>query len=208
MLAYFRVTQQVGVAVAGAAGAGNGSGTDDATCGYKGGWQDPVPTPVLLTSQIWQQWPRKRVQQSVVGFYGHHLSKPYACFSNFAEAPVAEPFEFELPDGIIPDGVDRELFPTPTVVEFSEKAIMMCKAAAMADSDSYHAIVRSTTPRCAKGKGRQVYPFDEEKWQAVVCHVAREVVWQKFAKTPRLANILLGTGDRIIAEATRNDKIW
>ena len=38
--------------------------------------------------------------------------------------------------------------------------------------------------------------------------VAREVVWQKFSKLPQLAKVLLGTGDRIIAEATRNDRIW
>jgi hypothetical protein len=38
--------------------------------------------------------------------------------------------------------------------------------------------------------------------------VARELVWQKFSKLPQLAKVLLGTGDRIIAEATRNDRIW
>jgi len=38
--------------------------------------------------------------------------------------------------------------------------------------------------------------------------VAREVVWQKFSKLPQLAKGLLGTGDRIIAEATRRDPIW
>jgi ribA/ribD-fused uncharacterized protein len=191
-----KVAQQVGVAVAGAAGAG--SSTND-------GWVDPVLTPTLLTSQIWRTM---RSKSNVLGFYGNSRGRPYACFSNFAEAPVAEPFEFQLPDGLIPEGADRRLFPSPMVVDFSEKAIMMCKAAAMADSESYHAIATSHTPRSAKAKGRQVYPFDEDRWQSVVCHVAREVIWQKFSQTPRLSKILLETGDRIIAEATRRDVVW
>lgn len=94
------------------------------------------------------------------------------------------------------------------VVDFSEKAIMMCKAAVMGDNEKYHDIAKSSTPASAKAKGRLVYPFDEDRWKSVVCHVAREVVWQKFSKTPRLAKILLGTGDRIIAEATRRDVVW
>jgi ribA/ribD-fused uncharacterized protein len=143
-----------------------------------------------------------------LGFYGHSPGKPFACFSNFAEAPVAEPFEFHLPDGLLPEGVDGLLFPTPMVVDCSEKAIMLSKAAAMADSESYHAIAMSSTPKSAKAMGRQVYPFDEDRWQSVVCHVAREVIWQKFSQTPRLSKILLSTGDRIIAEATRRDVVW
>ena len=230
-----RVSQQVGAAVAGAAGTGGITVAVGAGCGRNNGWADPVPTPALLTSQIWRTMPAKRMRSepSVLGFYGHKPDRPYACFSNFAGAPVAEPFEFELPDGLLLDGyatirrisqfhaysqiadifahhdrVDRRLFPSPIVVDFSEKAIMMCKAAVMADSESYHDIMTSFTPSSAKAKGRLVYPFDDQKWQSVVCHVAREVIWQKFSKIPRLAKILLGTGDRIIAEATRRDVVW
>ena len=121
---------------------------------------------------------------------------------------MAEPFEFALPDGLVPQGADVEMFPSPVVVEFSEKAIMLCKAAAMGDSVRYRSIMAATNPRSAKAKGRQVYPFDEDRWQSVVCHVAREVIWQKFSRSPRLSKILLDTGDRVIAEATRNDVVW
>ena len=153
------MSQQVGAAVAGAAGTGGITVAVGAGCGRNNGWADPVPTPALLTSQIWRTMPAKRMRSepSVLGFYGHKPDRPYACFSNFAEAPVAEPFEFELPDGLLLDGyatirrisqfhaysqiadifahhdrVDRRLFPSPIVVDFSEKAIMMCKAAVMA----------------------------------------------------------------------------
>merc|ERR1712224_1034922 len=42
----------------------------------------------------------------------------------------------------------------------------------------------------------------------VVCEVAREVVYQKFAHVPHLADRLLKTGDSVIAEMTRNDCNW
>ena len=94
------------------------------------------------------------------------------------------------------------------LVEFSEKAIMLCKAAAMGDSDGYRSIAMAVDPRSAKAKGREVYPFDHGRWQVLICHVAREVCWQKFSQVPRLTDVLLGTGDRVIAEATRRDQIW
>lgn len=42
----------------------------------------------------------------------------------------------------------------------------------------------------------------------MVCHVAREVVWQKFSKVPRFGYALLGTRDSIIAEASEGDRVW
>ena len=77
------VNDQVAMVVTGGAGDG-------------GGWLDPVPTPALLTSQIWSTFPAKRMKSehrtSVLGFYGHALGRPNACFSNFAAAPVISPF--------------------------------------------------------------------------------------------------------------------
>jgi len=202
------VNQQVGELVLGLDRKGGGGGGD-----AHARWAEPVPTPALLTSQIWNNAkPPKRSKGEgrtrVIGFYGHKPGTPYACFSNFAEAPVAEPFEFVLPDGLVPQGADVEMFPSPVVVEFSEKAIMLCKAAAMGDSICYRSIMAATNPRSAKAKGRQVYPFDDDLWQTLVCHVAREVVYQKFSKLPQLGYMLMNTGDSIIAEASSRDRVW
>eukprot|EP01048_Picozoa_sp_COSAG05_P009230 COSAG05_NODE_743_length_7589_cov_336.682510_3_plen_718_part_00 len=202
------LNQQVGKLVLGAGAEGGGGGGDT-----HAQWAEPVPTPALLTSQIWDNAkPSKRskgeARTRVIVFYGHKPGTPYACFSNFSEAPVAEPFEFVLPDGLVPQGVDAEMFPSPIVVEFSEKAIMLCKAAAMGDSRCYRSIMSATDPRSAKAKGRQVYPFDDALWQSLVCHVAREVVYQKFSKVPRLGYMLMNTGDSIIAEASSSDRLW
>lgn len=81
------VNEQVGVAVAGGAAGGGGAG-----------WADPVPTPQLLTSQVWRTMPAKR-RVSVLGFYGHAPGRPYACFSNFGAVPSLFLGAFVLPFG-------------------------------------------------------------------------------------------------------------
>jgi ribA/ribD-fused uncharacterized protein len=169
-------------------------------------WIDAsVPTPAQLKSRLWSTMRRVGSgRPSVVGFYGHHANKVNGCFSNFA----ATAFTFELPAGLLPPGSDASRFPGTIIVECSEKAIMLCKAAAFGDSGSYRQIVRAASPQIAKQLGRNVRPFDDARWQTLVCHIAREVVYQKFSKLPLLKEHLLATGSQILAEATRNDRIW
>ena len=54
---------------------------------------------------------------------------------------------------------------------------------------------------------RSVYPWREDVWQVVVCGIAREVVYQKFAQWPNARRDLLRTGDKLLAEVTRNDQV-
>ena len=177
-----------------------------ASPGPASGWMDAsVPTPAQLKTRLWSTM--RRVDSGrprILGFYGHHERQVNGCFSNFA----ATTFSFELPAGLLPPGSDATKFPSKVTVEFSEKAIMLCKAAAMGDSASYHQIARAGSPDIAKRLGRKVVPFDDARWQMLVCHVAREVVYQKFSKLPPLREHLLATGSQILAEATRNDRIW
>eukprot|EP01043_Picozoa_sp_COSAG02_P019351 COSAG02_NODE_928_length_15853_cov_9.053574_4_plen_304_part_00 len=169
------------------------------------GWMSAsVPTPAQLNSRLWSTM-HARVDSGrprVVGFY--HQNKVNGCFSNFA----ATAFTFELPAGLLPPRSDSTKFPSTVTVECSEKAIMLCKAAAFGDSESYRQIARAASPDSAKQLGRKVSPFDDARWQNLVCYVAREVVYQKFSKVPPLKKHLLGTGSQILAEATRNDRIW
>ena len=58
------------------------------------------------------------------------------------------------------------------------------------------------------GLGRAVRGFDEERWERLVCAVAKEVVAQKFAKVEGIAAQLRGTGSRVLAEASETDRIW
>ena len=59
--------------------------------------------------------------------------------------------------------------------EVSEKAIMLCKAAAMGDEASYSRIMATSDPRQAKSLGRRVRGFNEARWKRLVCGVAKEV---------------------------------
>ena len=86
---------------------------------------------------------------------------------------------------------------------------MACKAAVMNDWESYEKISRcNTNPRDCKMLGRKVKPFVQERWSNVILEVAIEVVTQKFAQNPVLWNVLNKTGNNVIAEMTRNDRIW
>jgi len=59
-----------------------------------------------------------------------------------------------------------------------------------------------------KALGRNVFPFEEVIWERVVCTVAVEAIYQKFSQNKGIRGELLETGDRLIAEATTNDRVW
>lgn len=152
------------------------------------------------------RWAALQGERDVVEFYGHSASSgDLACFSNFFDQS-GDPFEFEVP----PEMCAVELLPGRRIVScvFSEKAIMLCKAAAMGDMRTYSEISVASRPSVTKSLGRRVRNFDSRHWDEIVCSVAFQVVFQKFRQTARLRHVLLATGEKLIAEATRNDKIW
>lgn len=140
--------------------------------------------------------------RAVIEFYGHR-SGSWACFSNFYDQ---RPFDFVLP----PELCALPLAEAERTVSctFSEKAIMLCKAAAFGDNRSFQQMCASRDPADCKRLGRNVRGFDDKVWRRIVCSVAFEVVWQKFSKSPELQQCLLGTGEKLIVEATRNDTNW
>eukprot|EP01062_Namystynia_karyoxenos_P010405 TRINITY_DN13685_c1_g1_i3.p1 TRINITY_DN13685_c1_g1~~TRINITY_DN13685_c1_g1_i3.p1 ORF type:complete len:264 (+),score=46.63 TRINITY_DN13685_c1_g1_i3:75-794(+) len=155
---------------------------------------DPAPHQL---AELWATLPSRRV----VAFYGHAAGRPYASFSNFAETP----YDFRIPMCCLPRGAAA---PPPTRIRWSEQGIMLCKARLMGDSAGAAAVMRAGTPFAVKKAGRSVKPWDQSKWDAAVCTIAREVVTQKFRAHPVLARELLGTEDALICEATRRDRVW
>jgi len=139
--------------------------------------------------------------RSVIGFYGHKAGAQFREFSNFYVSTA--PFQFTLPAFARHDG-----FPESVSCEFSEKAIMVVKAALMRDRQSLEEICKARDPATCKRLGRKVKGFDAKLWEKHLQDTAFEVVRQKFASDARLRAGLLGTGDAILAEATRNDRIW
>jgi len=149
---------------------------------------------------------------NVVQFYGHgQRAGEYRSFSNFFDQSGA-PFLFEVPDQFFRGATEKLSREDRCVMcSYSEKAIMLCKAALMGDRKSYLAIAAldgKSRPDEAKRMGRNVQGWDDKLWHQNVCLVAFEVVHQKFSKSKELQSVLLGTGDAVIAEATSNDVNW
>lgn len=165
-------------------------------------------TPQTLLEQWWGQCERV----DVIAFYQDRKGNPWREFSNFYQNKGCG-FDFALPTelldlaGMEPNQDLREPF-TPVVhCDFSEKAIMLCKAAVMGDAVRYAEIAAAETPQRTKKLGRMVSPWYQERWNRVVCGVAVEVLRQKFS-LPSLRKVLLSTGDKVLCEATTGDTTW
>jgi predicted NAD-dependent protein-ADP-ribosyltransferase YbiA (DUF1768 family) len=61
---------------------------------------------------------------------------------------------------------------TDTQTKRNAQCIILIIQAVMGDPESYYSIANASNPRSAKAKGREIYPWDEELWQAIVCHVS------------------------------------
>jgi len=144
---------------------------------------------------------RKSGKLRLITFYSDKQGKKYREFSNFySEVPA---FQFVLPAFCRRDG-----WPESWPCQFSEKAIMLIKAALMCDREAYGEIQHSTTPAACKKLGRGVQNFDQKLWEQHLEETAFEVVRQKFAADEALSAVLLSTGNAVLAEAAPYDCIW
>ncbi len=160
-----------------------------------------IITPNKL-KQIWLSYPDEPTK--VIQFYSH-ISGNYRIFSNFYQH---HPIPFT-----IPECCDKlELISSGRCPTFKfncgEKAIMLCKASVMKDYITYDKILSETIPSRIKALGRQIKPWDQEKWDSLVCTIAFSVIWAKASNHSKFREILLSTENNIIAEATRNDQNW
>lgn len=119
-------------------------------------------------------------------FFGEH-NGDHRCFSNFF------PARFHL------DGVDYRN---------SEQAMMHAKAMLMGDKENAERILKEHTPLGCKRLGRKITPWDEDKWKHHREEIMERVLMAKFEQNPVLADILFGTEDAILAEASPYDCIW
>lgn len=139
----------------------------------------------------------------VIAFYSDREGRKYREFSNFYRDSKVPPFNFVLPDYARMDGL-----PETVLCEFSEKAIMLVKAGLMGDKEAFESIMAASNPKDCKALGRGVQNFDEDIWKSHLEETAYEVVRQKFDSCQLLRDVLLSTGDSILAEAAPNDAIW
>ena len=103
------------------------------------------------------------------------------------------------PSGFSVDGVDYAT---------AEHHMMAGKARLFGDDDAAARIVAAGHPRDAKVIGRQVRGFDQEAWEAARFEIVVRGNVAKFGQDPELRDFLLGTGRRVLVEASPRDRVW
>lgn len=87
----------------------------------------------------------------------------------------------------------------------SEHHLMFLKAQVFKDTKIMARILEAGTPREAKKLGRQVSPYDEDTWSVFRYRSLYKALMCKFLAAPRLAQLLLKTGDKFLVEAADFD---
>ncbi len=117
------------------------------------------------------------------------------------------------PDGRLGAGCLSQWWPSPFTVDgvayaSAEHWMMAGKARLFGDAEAERAAVSATSPAAAKKAGRLVRGFDEDVWIQERFALVVEGSLHKFGQDPELAGYLLGTGDRVLVEASPLDRVW
>ena len=89
----------------------------------------------------------------------------------------------------------------------SEQYIQHAKAKLFNDDIAATRIKAASSPYRMKELGSRVRNFDKQKWSENAPQIARKVLWAKFSQHNHLKNRLLSTGDKVLAEATK-ERLW
>ena len=98
--------------------------------------------------------------------------------------------------------VDHVTYPS------AEHWMMAGKARLFGDGDGLAAVLAAPTPAAAKAAGRRVAGFDESSWDAARFDLVVAGNLAKFGQNEDLRLFLIGTGVRVLAEASPRDRIW
>jgi ribA/ribD-fused uncharacterized protein len=116
-------------------------------------------------------------------------------------------------DGSIGTGCLSQWWPSAFTVDgvpfaTAEHYMMWRKALLFGDEEAARRIVVASHPRQAKMLGRRIHGFDEQMWVAERRGIVLEATLAKFGQRPELRDFLVGTGERILVEASPTDRIW
>ncbi|MCQ4043582.1 NADAR family protein [Streptantibioticus rubrisoli] len=98
--------------------------------------------------------------------------------------------------------VDGVRYPT------AEHWMMAGKARLFGDERTAAKVLAAGHPNEAKALGRQVPGFDEELWARHRWELVVQGNVAKFGQHPGLRDFLLGTGSRVLVEASPLDRVW
>jgi ribA/ribD-fused uncharacterized protein len=124
-------------------------------------------------------------------FWGHRRAADgsigKSCFSQWFEAAFV---------------IDDIRYPT------AEHFMMAAKARLFGDNEILSRVIAAPTARDAKALGRKVKGFDDALWTERRFELVVEGNLEKFGQNPKLRSFLLSTGDRVLVEASPEDRIW
>lgn len=117
------------------------------------------------------------------------------------------------PDGRVDASCLSQWWPSPFVVggvsyATAEHWMMAAKARLFGDAEAERRALEAPNPALAKKAGRLVRDFDDSVWERERFAVVAEGSTHKFAAHPDLRAFLLGTGERVLVEASPVDRIW
>ncbi|MFF7855727.1 NADAR domain-containing protein [Streptomyces sp. NPDC007904] len=118
-----------------------------------------------------------------------------------------------LPDGRIGASCLSQWWPSPFTVDgvryaTAEHWMMAAKARLFGDPEAERLVLAADHPAQAKKAGRLVRGFDEAVWSRERFGVVVEGSVHKFAAHGALRDFLLGTGERVLVEASPVDRVW
>jgi len=116
-------------------------------------------------------------------------------------------------DGSVGAGCLSQWWPAPFTVDgrtyaTAEHWMMWHKATLFDDAETAERILAAGHPQRAKSLGRQVRGFDEATWVARRYEIVVAGSLAKFGQHEELRRFLLGTGERVLVEASPVDRIW
>ncbi|GGS11401.1 hypothetical protein GCM10010252_58430 [Streptomyces aureoverticillatus] len=116
-------------------------------------------------------------------------------------------------DGALGASCFSQWWPSPFTsdgVEYAtaEHWMMAEKARLFGDADAERAVLSARTPAEAKRAGRLVRGFDEAVWARERFRVVVEGSVRKFSSDEALLAHLVGTGERVLVEASPVDPVW
>jgi ribA/ribD-fused uncharacterized protein len=123
-------------------------------------------------------------------FYSHGTSKQFCYMSNFYKCNF----------------IDE----TGLIFNCSEQYFMYykCKIFNADNNELLYKILLETDPSKIKKYGRQVKNFNESVWAQLKYMVMISALRLKFSQNFDIRHALLNTGNKMLYEASKNDKIW
>lgn len=117
------------------------------------------------------------------------------------------------PDGRLGSGCLSQWWPADFTVDgvrfgSAEHYMMWRKALMFGDTAMAERILAAAHPRDVKMLGRGVAGFDDRKWVAERFEIVVAGSLAKFGQSDELRAWLVGTGERVLVEASPTDRVW